>query len=294
MDEDLRIIRELSSRAQAELVAERKKFDHKPASYSVGDLVLWNPREQSTDHLSSKLSPTWLGPYSVVQQVKNDVTCRHIAMQTEDVFHLGRLKPFFGSYAEAVEMAKLDNNQFDIVSINFFSGNPHVRTSMSFNVTFNVGQGTETVNLNYTNDLARSQQFQDFVLSKPYLYPLRSAEKVSRKQISNMKKLAMTDANLGDQLYLSLRYYDGTNSSWYDNLNLPEKDKDYVIKIRLTRWLNNAHTAVECYCAVYEDTLTLTSYDHFTLTTTLNRFDDNTMVLVTANMRNVFPQLFTA
>jgi hypothetical protein len=258
LDEDLRIIRELSSNAQAELVAERKKLDSAPASYAVGDLVLWNPRE----------------------------------MPTEDVFHLSRLKPFFGSYTEAVEMAKLDNNQFDIASINYFTGNPHVRTSMSFNVTFNIGQSTETVNLNYTNDLARSQQFQDYIETKAYLFPLRSTEKVSRQHISNLKKLAIIDVKINDELYLNLRYYDGTHSSWYDSLELPYKDKDYVIKIKLIRWLNKAHTAVLCQCPVFNDNITLNSYDVFALTTPLNSFDDTKMLHVTATMRSVFPKIF--
>ena len=44
-------------------------------------------------------------------------------MNNTVVLHSDRVKPFFSTYEEAVALALLDNNQFNIVSINYFSGN---------------------------------------------------------------------------------------------------------------------------------------------------------------------------
>jgi hypothetical protein len=88
LDENLKHIRDLSHKFQMKLAEERRKADANISSYSPGDLVLFNPREKPTDHLPTKLSSNWLGPYQVVSQSKNDVMVKHIVLHTESVFHV--------------------------------------------------------------------------------------------------------------------------------------------------------------------------------------------------------------
>ena len=94
LDDNSQLIRQLSHDLQVELAAERAANDKNVSRYEPGDLVLFNPREKPSDHLSSKLSTDWLGPYEVIQQVKNDVGVKHIVLHTEAVIHVSRLKPF--------------------------------------------------------------------------------------------------------------------------------------------------------------------------------------------------------
>jgi hypothetical protein len=291
-DQDLEIIRELSRSAQSEIVEKRQETDAAPAHYEKGDFVLWNPREQPTDHLKSKLSPTWLGPYLVMGQRKNDVTCRHVVMQTTHIFHLDRLKPFFGSLIEAQAMGKLDDNQYDIVSINHYVGNPHLRTSMAFNVTFNTGLTTETVDLTYNADFASSSQFREYVNGIPFLFPLRGTDKETARQVRDSRKLVISGIPIGTRLHLNLRYYDGDSKTWFEGLNLPHKHKDYVVEIVALRWNNKAHTRLLCSCATFGNTLILNNYDVSSVTTPVDQFNVINMVLVTQASQLVFPQIF--
>ena len=198
MDEDLQTLRELSLKAQSILVEQRKAADPPHVSYSVGDLILWNPRESPCDHLSSKLSPTWTGPFEVISHFKNDIKCSHIAMNNTVVLHSERVKPFFGTYEEALALALLDNNQFNIVSINYFTGNPFLRKSMSFNVTFFDKNGNDTVNLDYNADFVESQQYHDYVASQPILYPLRGRlQRPTLKDIALQRKSSIEGYTIG-------------------------------------------------------------------------------------------------
>ena len=45
-------------------------------------------QRSTTNQLPSKLSPKFLGPYSVVYQVKNDVTCRNLITDAITIFHV--------------------------------------------------------------------------------------------------------------------------------------------------------------------------------------------------------------
>ena len=249
LDENLQYIRSLSLEFQRKLAEERRKKDSYISSYEPGDLILWNPREQPTDHLPTKLSPNWLGPYEVISQVKNDIRCKHIVLKTEAVFHVERVKPFFGTYAQALDIARHDQHQYLIEAINFFTGNPFVRSSMTFNVRFEDG----TITMPYGDDLAQSQQFEQFVWANPALFPLRFTAKQALQEVSKINKLAIADFQPGDKAFLDLRYYDGRSSSWFDSLELPRSTPTlpvsvnlmYVTPIVFTRWLNAKRTEIE-------------------------------------------------
>ena len=66
LDGNLKHIRSISKRLQAKLAEERCGME--APQYQQGDLLLYNPREKPTDFLASKLHPTWLGPYEVLEQ----------------------------------------------------------------------------------------------------------------------------------------------------------------------------------------------------------------------------------
>ena len=194
--------------------------------------MLFNPRERPSDHLPTKLSPDWLGPYRVIEQYKNDVAVKHIVLHTEGVFHVERLKPFFGTEEQALEIAAHDQHQFKITSINYFTGNPFVRSSMSFNVTFSDG----TIDLPYGSDFIYSQQYEQYVNALPILFPLRFSARVAMQEVRKMERLTITAVQPQTEALVDFRIYDGRTSAWFDSLSLPDKTLPYITPIVFTEW----------------------------------------------------------
>ena len=265
LDENLQIVRKLSLDLQTKLAQERADADENISKYEAGDYLLFNPRENPHDHLETKLSPPWLGPYEVIQQVKNDISVRHMVLRTEHVFHVDRVKPFFGDEEKALSVARHDQHQFRIISFNFYTGNPLVRTSMVFNITFEDG----TVDMPYGGDFIYSEQFMQFCLSKPELYPLRFTAKIAMQNIKRIEKLAISDFQPDMEAFVNMRIYDGLSSTWFDNLRLPDKTYPYITPIRFTRWYNRSHRILEAVVPIFgpthpKYTLFLTAYDFMT------------------------------
>ena len=291
LDRDLRHVREISREKQALIVQERKAKDPTPLNYELGDLVLFNAREKPGDMLPSKLSPSWLGPYEVLEQRKNDVRMRHCCMHTEATQHLSRLKPFFGSLEDAKRIAQLDYNQFLIHCINYFTGNPHVRTSMEFNVTFLNEDASETKMVPYNRDLADSQQFDEYINSIPYLFPLRFLANEAPKRISAINKTVITSVAPGDEAYVDLRFYDSANRAWFDSLNLPDKHKQHLVRVRFLRWKNRNRKSIIAFCQLFNQEMELTAYDVHATVVTNPDFDEDS-VFVGVAFGNAHPNIF--
>lgn len=86
---------------------------------------------------------------------------------------------------------------------------------------------------------------------------------------------------------MSLRYFDGTNNAWYDSLNLPATDKDYVVPIRYTDWRDVKLRTINARCDLFNDSYVLNTYDVFALT--YEHLDPVKHVLVTEDMRLTHP-----
>ena len=183
---------------------------------------------------------------------------------------------------DAITVAKYDKDQRSILEIQWFQGNPHLRTSMLFGIVWEDGfQERE-----YDADLADSQAFKIFVESKKDLYPLQFTVKEAKERIREIRKQAVT-IGVGDKGYISLRYYDGLDRAWYDSLNLPEKSKYYVMSFTcVTIRKRRAYIHVP----LFNVTLNIDSYD--TQVHCYPQFDSNTMVEVTHNMRHDFPAIW--
>jgi hypothetical protein len=207
-------------------------------------------------------------------------------------FHVDRCKPFFGDYKDALEVAKYDHDQFIVKSINYFMGNPHLRTSMLFNVTFQVDEVEETAQVKYSPDLANTQQFLDYVNVTPYLLLLKFSAQEAKQRYSKLIKTPITDIKINEFLYIDMRYFDGTTNEWFDNLGLPYPTVTYYMKVQCKRWTSSKHIAMECYCEVFDQTYDVTYYDMETVVIKTVDWNDKTMVLVTSDMKKVYPQLF--
>jgi hypothetical protein len=97
LSENLRLVRQVAHQHQHELIRKRtSKNPAVPTVYKPGDLVLLVVTKPA-----SKLTPKYSGPYTVIDQVKNDVHVRHLIRDSVSVVHVERLKIFRGSIEDA-------------------------------------------------------------------------------------------------------------------------------------------------------------------------------------------------
>jgi hypothetical protein len=290
LDEEIKTVREVSRNFQKEIAAERAAESERVPRYEVGDFVLWNPRETPCSHLESKLAPTWMGPYEVLDQTKNDVDCVHVNLGTRNKFHVSRLKPFFGSREEASQVAKLDKNQFFIVAFNHFRGNPHKRTSLVFNVTFE----DETKDLEYNKDVASSSQFDEFVKTKKFLFPLRyDTAKQASTAIAAVNKRPIEECEPGDTVFLNLRFFDATDRMWFDSLELPDKRRTHVLEARVIQWSSSARTRVVLVPVLTQRRVTLRAYDFQSSVHSRDELDEDNFKVVDEEFAAAYPRLVT-
>ena len=143
-------VRRASLQYQNNIAADRSAAAGVAAVYEPGDLVLWDLLELPTDHKPTKLTPRYSGPYEVVTQTQNDVQCKHVNLGTVHTFHVERLHAFFGSRDDALRVARLDQDQYEISAINYYTENVFKRQSLLFNVSFADGS---VIDLPLTPDL---------------------------------------------------------------------------------------------------------------------------------------------
>jgi hypothetical protein len=232
-----------------------------------------------------------------MEQVKNDIMCEHVVMRTIWNLHTSRCKPYFGSAVEALEHGRYDFNQFIVGSIDAFRGNPHKRTSMQLFVTFVVEDSKESVLMNLTEDISNTEQFELFVVERPYLFPLRFTARVAEQKIAAMNKLAIVDVQIGNQLLVNMRYFDGIGRgavTWFDSLELPEVAKTYVVQMSVKQWKSKERRAVVLQCPLFNADYVFSYYDLVACTVQLAAFDPAVHILVDDSFRKTVPKMFVA
>ena len=155
--------------------------------FHKGDFVFY--RIDKSKPRPSKLSPEFLGPFEVINQVKNDVEVRNLVYGHIKFLPVDRLKPFHGSKEEAVALAQRDTEQYLVDRILAYKGDPKVRTTMEFEVLFVDGS---VVWLGYSQDIFLMEQFAAFCTSTPGLYFLQYTVKVAQQSIQNLNKQPIT------------------------------------------------------------------------------------------------------
>ena len=97
LDANLAVVRSATSAFQATLRSRRHTTTPSQNQFSPGDVILWNPIEKALSFRSSKLAPKLLGPYRVISQHKNDISCEHVVLRTYHTLHSSRVTPFYGT-----------------------------------------------------------------------------------------------------------------------------------------------------------------------------------------------------
>ena len=240
LDEDLATAQKNSSEFQSKLVAKRTESNTAQNVFQAGDFVLH--RLPDDKPLPSKLVGRYAGPYVVLYQRKNDVSCRHCALGHVKEFFVADLKLFTGSTEDALRMAMLDADQYIVDRFLAYKGDPSNRLTVEFLVRF---ADTTEVWLPWSEDLFATVQYEDFVRAVPELFPLLHRVKESKKLIADINKCPMSDIEAGNIIFLDLRYF---GADWYESLPLPEKHlKTYVVEALCVK-LNRTRLKAEFNC----------------------------------------------
>ena len=134
LDRNLAIVRSITSAYQDSL-RQHRQSNSPPDSHNrfqPGDFVLWNPLETPHSFRSNKLSPKLLGPYKVIEQIKNDITCQHVVTNIVSSLHASRVTPYFGTPDTAYTTALLDRDEYIIDFIITHRGNPRKISTLEF------------------------------------------------------------------------------------------------------------------------------------------------------------------
>jgi hypothetical protein len=165
----------------------------------------------------TKLTPRFYGPFVVISQIKNDVTCKHVNLGDIKVIHVSRLKIFHGTLDEATRVALVDKDQSFVNSIVAYKGDPFSRSFMEFEVHWS----DDTFSwVPYSEDIASTVHFETFCRAHSELVVLLSDAKTAARLISTWKRQPVTDVRSGDIRYVLLRWFGSV--IWYNSLPLPD------------------------------------------------------------------------
>jgi hypothetical protein len=234
-------VRIIAKRIQ-EAEQKKRKSEEPLNSYAVGDYVLFD--EASRGFRNQKLKPRYSGPYMVVSIHKADVTCKHIVTAKQKVYHMENLKPFIGSLDEAYKAAQADDDQYVILSIIDYRGEPRTRSFMEFLVRF---EGDEDVWLQYSADLASATPFQDYILLHPELEPLTMSTAEWRLKSAEYNRRGITGVAPGDICLVNLKSW---GNEYFQSLLLPTGPV-YVVECRYLKWTSPQRKKIDLCCPLF-------------------------------------------
>jgi hypothetical protein len=152
----------------------------------------------------------------------------------------------------AKRAALLDHDQYVVTKVSQYVGDPVLRTSMEFLMTY--ADGDEQWNV-FNHDLMHVEAFREYCQSLPELWPLLHSAKDYKKLCVALNKQEITEVAPGDVRYVDLRAID---QHWYNNLevhtpNLPnEHSTIYVVLFNMVAWTGRARTKISVDCPLLE------------------------------------------
>jgi hypothetical protein len=246
LDGQVRALRDIS-RAHQDAVAQERidKQSQGHHTFQRGDFVLL---ERSSTFRDNKLSPKLIGPFEVLSQHKNDVTCRHVAQGNVEVLHLSRLSLFVGSRQEAQAMALLDRDHYVVRQILAYRGDIDMRTTMEFEVEFEDG---DIQWLPFSAELFDTIPYENFCRQHSELRFLLVTTKVASDERKRIKSSPIELVVPGDEVFVNLRSY---SEQWYAALELPDPfRKQYVLRYSYGKLVGKDKRKIEALCPLFEE-----------------------------------------
>jgi hypothetical protein len=202
LNSSLTAIRERTQAFQAQLISERTLENPQHsltpihAMYMEGDYVLYNSLYDPSKYREVKMANKGRGPYAVISQVKNDVTCRHMCTGVVYALPVERLTLFIGSLETAKRLALEEFEQDVIESIDGWRGCPEERQSTEFFVKFRTNEDYTWEP--WSQDLSRSIPFEQYCSRHLELHQLLVTVADLQAYISAVNSTPITEVQPGD------------------------------------------------------------------------------------------------
>ena len=248
LDDDLSLVKSHSLKFQAELVTKRASST-KQNTFQKGDYVLFaHPKDKP---LPSKLNGKYAGPFEVISQTKNDVSCRHCSTGKVSEFFVSSLKLFMGTKEDAERMSMIDADQFRVEAFLSYKGDPMQRMSMEFLVKF---ADQQEIWLPWSDDLFTTVQYEEFVRLIPPLFPLLLRTIAIKNEIISLNKTHIKAIRAGDEILMDIRCY---GADWYDSLPIPDRHTHTYVAKHLIGALSNSRLMIDIVCPLLQRELTV-------------------------------------
>jgi len=275
LNDSLKSLSSAAARYQDDLVAKRTSVNQLQNVYQKGDLVLF--RLNRTKHKPHKLHPIYLGPYEVLDQTKNDVQVRHLALHTISTLYVGDLKVFYGSREDARQLASIDADQFLVSRISAYRGDPLQRSTMYFFVEY---ADSDKLWIPWSLDLQNAEAYHTFCASRPELAPLLLSSNQLTTWLRKLRSEPIKRVSANQQLLVDIRSF---GSDWYSTLTLPDKDTlTYLAPVTFTEFAPNKKTVLlTCPLLRFEqpvDNVYITMYVHPHVTSGPHHVIDDALV----------------
>ena len=248
LDKSLSKIRKIAKDYQDNLKTSRAEASSEVPQnlFQPGDFVLKKLRE-----MPSKLTTKYSGPFEVISQEKNDVSCRHLVQGSVHTFHVTDIKIFHGTREEATKLAMVDFSQYVVKSILGWRGDPATRTTMEFLVEFEDGS---QVWKTWDKDITDTVCFEEYCRAHSPLRFLIYSRSIADTMCRELRNSDITEVQPGVKVYVDLRSYGAT---WYANLPLPDAVlRTYAVEYEYTEWFRG-HRKIKCVCPVFNEEFTV-------------------------------------
>ena len=243
LNKSLELVRKLNSEYQMKIHEERiaKTPAETHNQFREGDLV-WFRRKERIDK-DGKLYSRNKGPYKVISMRRNDVKCEHIVNKQIKVFHVSDVMPvnLDTPFEELYEVAKRDSNEYEVLKVINFKGDPMKRgDELQFLMLFE--GDVEPVWQKWSPDLMKNDKIQEFCEEHICLEVLLMTAAEAHKLVGKLRleQISSCGITTGDVVYVDLKtwsMFDG--GAWYESLELPQAyEKQYVVKGTYTKAKN--------------------------------------------------------
>jgi hypothetical protein len=156
-----------------------------------------------------KLKSTYLGPYKVISQENNNITCKHPCKTHTQVLHAENVYIFYGTEEQAIDTALRDDDQYFVHSIINYRGDPLKRSQMEFLVQY---QDDSTHWLPYSLDISTTEAFETYCVLYNELQILLQPASQQSSYLRTLNTKHFSPDIQHTNAYLNMRSYKG----WYD------------------------------------------------------------------------------
>ena len=235
LNKSLELVRQINAEYQKKIHEERisKTPSETHNQFRAGDLI-WFRRKERIDK-DGKLYSRNKGPYRVISMRRNDVKCEHIVNKKEKTFHVSDVMPvnLDTPYDDLYEAAKRDSNEYEVLRVVNFRGDPMKRSDgLEFLIHY---EGDEQASwTSWTADLMLNDKIKEFCKEHKCLEVLLMTAVEATKLVSKLRweQIKPEEAKIGDTCYVDLKNWSIDDGGlWFESLGLPQPyEKRYVVK----------------------------------------------------------------